>query len=128
MRPALLPLVLLAAGAAGVAACGSSTDDRPATFSYISTAILVPNCATSGCHSKIASTGGVVLDNRLDAYTSLVGADARGNFVIPGDPDRSQLMKLLRGDQIWRMPPDGPLPEADILLIERWILDGAKDD
>jgi cytochrome c len=123
MKSALLPLALLA-----MAACGSSSDDRPVTFSYISTAILTPNCATSGCHSKIASTGGVVLDNRLDAYTSLVGLDARGNFVIPGDPERSQLLKLLRGDNIWRMPPDQPLPDADVLLIERWILDGAKDD
>jgi hypothetical protein len=24
------------------------------------------------------------------------------------------------------MPPDRPLPEADIRLIERWILEGAK--
>jgi len=26
------------------------------------------------------------------------------------------------------MPPDGQLPQADIDLIERWILDGARDD
>jgi hypothetical protein len=26
------------------------------------------------------------------------------------------------------MPPDRPLPEVDIRLIETWILDGAIDD
>ncbi len=27
-----------------------------------------------------------------------------------------------------RMPPDNPLPEADIKLIENWITDGALDN
>ena len=27
-----------------------------------------------------------------------------------------------------RMPPDNPLPEADIRLIETWIADGAQND
>ena len=37
---------------------------------------------------------------------------------------------LLRGQaaNLPRMPPDQPLPEADILLIERWLLEGAQDN
>src|SRR5215470_277043 len=108
----------LIVGALFLWACGSD-DDRPDSFSYIQAAILVPNCATSGCHSKVAAVGGIDLEQPDDAYIYLVGADGNGNFVVPGQPDRSQLMYLLRGDEIWKMPPDQPLPEPDINLIER---------
>jgi hypothetical protein len=27
-----------------------------------------------------------------------------------------------------RMPPDNPLPQTDIQLIETWIADGAQDN
>jgi hypothetical protein len=33
---------------------------------------------------------------------------------------------MLRARGAPRMPPDRPLPEADIALVERWILDGAR--
>jgi hypothetical protein len=109
-------------------ACGASEDDRPARWSYIATAIVLPNCATAGCHSKQTATAGLQLDTVDGAYTQLVGPSGRGNFVIPGDPERSQIMHLLRGTEIKRMPPDQPLPNADIELVERWILAGAKAD
>lgn len=109
-----------------VAACGTETDERPASWSYVAAAIIEPNCSTAGCHSRLSRVAGLELDNRDSAYTFLVGDPARGDFVVPGQPDVSQLVKLLRGDEIRRMPPDQPLPEADIQLIERWILDGAR--
>ena len=34
---------------------------------------------------------------------------------------------MLRARAAPRMPPDRPLPEADIQLIETWILDGARE-
>ena len=48
------------------------------------------------------------------------------DFVIPGDP-ASTLMSLLEGDERRRMPPDAPLPRADIHLIRAWIEDGAPE-
>ena len=33
---------------------------------------------------------------------------------------------MLRARSAPRMPPDRPLPEADIELVEAWILDGAR--
>jgi hypothetical protein len=51
-----------------------------------------------------------------------------GNFVRPGQPESSELMYLLRGNQITIMPPDVPLPDVEIALIERWILEGATCD
>jgi hypothetical protein len=35
---------------------------------------------------------------------------------------------MLRADGAERMPPDRPMAESDIQLIERWILNGAKND
>jgi hypothetical protein len=37
-------------------------------------------------------------------------------------------VQMLRARGARRMPPDRPLPEADIRLVERWILAGAVND
>ena len=122
--------------AALLAVCGCGEDDRPASFEYIHTAILAPNCATASCHTEAVSQAGVRLHTVEAAYTMLVGRPCEGdplaeqaprNFVDPGHPERSRLMYLLRGDEVRRaMPPDRLLPEPDIELIERWILEGAS--
>ncbi len=125
---AIASLAVVLGSIAVQAACTSSTDDRPATLSYIATAIIEPNCATSSCHSQLTRTSGIELDTRTAIYDALVGADGMGNLVVPGQPDRSMLMYLLHGDETWKMPPDEPLAEPDIDLIERWILDGAQDN
>lgn len=109
-------------------ACGDETDERPATWSYIHAAIIMPSCATASCHSAQTSTAGLRLEGAPQAHAILVGYLPSGNYVVPGDPTRSKLMYLLRGQDTWRMPPDQPLPQADIQLIERWILDGARND
>ncbi|MDB4954974.1 MAG: hypothetical protein JWO36_2543 [Myxococcales bacterium] len=45
-------------------------------------------------------------------------------MVVPGDPAASRLFTVL-SDSSKIMPPDVPLPQADIALIERWIAAGA---
>ena len=45
-------------------------------------------------------------------------------YVIPGD-DSSTLLLLLDGNERTRMPPDAPLPAADIDLVRLWIEQGA---
>jgi hypothetical protein len=125
----------LAAIALGLAltACGGE-DTRPATFSYIHAAILVPSCATASCHSDIAATVGVQLETKEGAYQTLVGHPCNGsggdpaprNFVDPGSPETSRLMYQLMGSETRQMPPDVALPEADIALVERWIQEGAQ--
>lgn len=100
------------------AACTSR--ERPASWSYVHAAIIAPNCATSSCHSERAAAAGVVLDDPDSAYEVLL----ERQFVIAGDPS-STLMSLLAGDERPRMPPDAPLPAADIDLVREWIEDGA---
>lgn len=100
--------------------CGGE-DDRPATLGYIQPAILGPACATAGCHSKLTATYGLQLETIEASEAYLLD----GHLVVPYEPDQSRLMYLLHGDEAPQMPPDAPLPPADIALIERWILAGA---
>lgn len=104
--------------------CGSTNDPRPDKWSFISPIIIQPSCATANCHSQLAERSGVMLDTVADGYQQLT----QRHFVMPGDPDNSALMALLRGEGSRRMPPDFPLPEADITLIGSWIADGANWD
>ncbi len=111
MRPWLLPLLALAA-------CGSA-DDRPVTFSYIHAAIILPNCATSGCHSTLTQTAGVDLESPVSARTVFLNVDNAHVDIVP----------LLKGQTPeYRMPPDQPLPDADINLIDRWITQATTID
>lgn len=119
----------------GLSGC-AEIDERPATWSYVHATIIEPNCTTSNCHSWLASTAGLRFDNKEDAYAYLTGricdtelpGQADHNFVVPGEPERSKLMYLLRGEEVRRMPPDTALPDAEIELVERWIAGGALCD
>jgi hypothetical protein len=115
--------VMLVLGAI-LAGCGSTEDSRPAKWSFISPVIIQPSCATANCHSQLAERSGVTLDTVADGFQQLI----QRHFVMPGNPDDSALMALLQGDGTRRMPPDFPLPEADIRLIGAWIADGANWD
>lgn len=114
----LAAVALLALGF--VAACTGDPADRPATWAYLHPAIVAPSCATASCHSGRVATAGVALDEADAAYEALIGR----RFVVPGDP-ASTLMSLLEGNERRLMPPDAPLPAADIELIRSWIEAGA---
>jgi hypothetical protein len=121
-------------------ACGGE-ENRPATWSYISPAIIQPNCATGSCHSKAVAVAGLDLSESDVGWKGLLkqklpprtgtpvypdGQPARP-LVTPGNPEQSRVMNMLRGIGSNRMPPDRPLAEADIDLIETWILKGATE-
>jgi hypothetical protein len=143
--------VATAALLGGLAAGCGLTDPRPAAWEYISPAIFEPNCATSSCHSRAAAVAGLDFSDPDRGYTSLTqlwvwivdpnGTLAEGcrpmdgkvfcqrqhrPLVTPFDPAQSRVVNMLRAQSAPRMPPDRPLPEADIRLVERWILNGAR--
>jgi hypothetical protein len=143
MTVALLAYVGLSVG------CGGP-DQRPPVWSYISPVILQPNCATSSCHSPAAAVAGLDFSDLDTGYASLtrlyvlvIDPTGQGGpgcgladgvvvcerkerpLVVPYDPSQSRLVNMLRARNAPRMPPDRPLPEEDIRLIERWILNGA---
>ena len=134
-RGALGILMMIAVVAS--AACGGADDGRDATWGFISPVIIQQNCATSSCHSHASAVAGLDLSTVNDGYTSLLnlrlpvrasqGEKAR-TLVVPYNPDESRLVQMLRARGARRMPPDRPLPGADIALVERWILAGAVND
>lgn len=125
MRSASGSALLFLLAAAG---CGVETDDRPATFSYIHQAIIVPSCATAACHSTQNHIAGVDMQDRAAAYDQWSITDVKEFSpvygLIGGEVDTSAVGIPEAG----RMPLDSPLPDADILLIGRWIDDGARDN
>ena len=123
-RPHAMTGLLAGLALAGLAGCGSETDDRPAKWSFISATIVEPMCATASCHSSFVKRAGVDLHDRNTGYHSLVDR----LFVIPTNPDASAVITIMRGQGSIRMPPDIALPNADIALIAQWITDGAMNE
>lgn len=129
---------LVAAAAVSGGGCGGSVDEREPSWAYISAAIMQPACATSSCHSKGAAVSGLNMSTAADGYSSLVelslptrrtgATDVPRSLVLPFNPDQSRLVNMLRARGAMRMPPDRPLPEGDIQLVERWILMGAPNN
>jgi len=101
--------------------CATDDDPRPATIAYLLPAVLRPSCATGSCHSRATRAGDLLLDGEPATVRAHLVAK---KLIYPTRP-ASPLLVRLRGTFGDRMPPDAPLPDADIELIERWILDGA---
>jgi hypothetical protein len=106
--------------------CGGTNDERPPQWSFISATIMEPSCATVNCHSAITRQGNVDLSSAKVGYQTLV-LDSTF-YVIPKNPDASTVVGLMNAEGSLRMPPDNPLPQADIALIEHWISDGAQNN
>ncbi len=146
------PPVAVAAGALAGVLSGCSDARRPAEWAYISPAIFQPSCATQSCHSRAAAVAGLDFSDPDRGYESLTAlwvwvpnptatdlrtlscGTAAGQQVCeqrvrplltPYDPNESRVVNMLRARGASRMPPDRPLPEPDIELVERWILNGA---
>jgi hypothetical protein len=134
--PMIFPRLACLAAAAALSivatGCNGASDDRPPAWSFISATITEPSCATVNCHSAITHQGGVDLSSRAAGYQALVGNTSDGGFltyyVFPGNSQASPVVKLMNAVGSIRMPPDNPLPEADIQLIETWINDGAPNN
>jgi len=142
-RPAL-ERARAAAGAAALllaAACGEvKLPTEPGldgggeafTFARVQDEVFTPNCAKAGCHVAAVGAGGMVLEAG-QSYSQIVDRRALGSpldRVEPGDPERSYLLRKVRGDADItgaRMPFDGPpfLSQEQIDGIAGWIRAGA---
>jgi len=49
----------------------------------------------------------------------------RSAVVAPGDPDASPLIRAIRYDAKIKMPPSGKLALAEIVVLEKWVREGA---
>jgi len=85
--------------------------------------ILVQKCYA--CHSARAPKpqGGLLLDTR----DGLLQGGPSGPAVVPGDPDKSPLIKAIRFQGGIQMPPAGKLSEREIAALVDWVRMGAPD-
>ena len=84
--------------------------------------ILKQHCV--GCHGSDEQESRFRLDRLANM---LSGGNSGEPAIVPGDPKSSYLVKLIRHKEPGKeMPPDDPLSEDQIGLIEKWIATGAK--
>lgn len=140
------PVVLIALGSVlGVlSACGNAKtlpfdpgDGRPdpsATFTRVQGEVFSPSCALSDCHSGVLPQAGLDLSAGV-AYVQTMGVASTQqsglNRVEPGDPERSYLVKKLRGDpgiSGSRMPLTGTISDGARQLVIDWVRRGAPRD
>ncbi len=77
--------------------------------------IFEQNCA--GCHgAKVQRSG---LDLRTEE--SVLKGGARGAAVVPGNPEKSLLYKLIKHTEEPAMPMGGKLSDAEIATVAEWI-------
>ena len=79
--------------------------------------LLLEHCAS--CHGRAGGDpeGNLSFDTKADA----LGHDG---FAVPGKPDESLLVQVVRYDGKLQMPPDGKLPPEAIATIEEWVRRG----
>jgi hypothetical protein len=77
------------------------------------------------CHSGQAKNPRAGL--RLDSREGWAKGGDNGPAVVPGDPDRSLLIRAVRQQGELKMPPKGKLPQKQIDLLVRWVQIGAPD-
>jgi hypothetical protein len=85
--------------------------------------LLKQRCYECHSHEK-KMKGGLTLDSKSGWEQ---GGDL-GPAVVPGKPDESLLIKMVRwSDEEHQMPPKEKLPPAEIALLEEWVKRGALD-
>jgi hypothetical protein len=108
---------------------------RAPDFESLLEEVLIPSCATAGCHSATTGAAELFLEGER-AYTSITAptcsnAEAAAKEmqrVVPGEPESSFLfIKMTQpGGMGELMPPAGALSEKDLGRVEDWILGGAS--
>ncbi len=82
--------------------------------------LLADNCFN--CHSaNTNSRGGLRVDDR----NGLIAGGEHGAAIVPGDPEKSLLIKAVRQTDKLKMPPMKQLSEQQIADLTKWIQDGA---
>ena len=83
--------------------------------------LLVANCYN--CHSADSGPKGGL---RVDDHRGLLTGGNGGPAIVPGEPEKSRLLKAVRHEQgAPSMSPKKQLEATEIAVLEQWIKDGA---
>src|SRR5258706_3720753 len=106
------------------AALSSTCRAEEPLVSYHRDLVPIFKRSCTGCHHPGKLKG--ELD--LTTYTAFKKGGKHGESFKAGDPKGSRVMEEIGGEEP-SMPKEGdPLTKEEVALIERWILEGAKDD
>jgi len=101
--------------------------EAPAKVSYYHDIrpVLQANC--QGCHQPAKAKGGYALS---EFKRLLAGGDSEGPAVVPGEPARSAILKMISPQDGEVKMPKGkpPLSNTEVGLLAAWIRQGAVDD
>ena len=107
----------------------ATAKEPPASFQEDVLPVLQGRCVS--CHSPGGGEGYKASGLDLTSYKGVLAGTKYGPMVIPGDPDSSNLMRLLD----WRVAPALRMPHSkkqlsvcDRNAIRAWIRQGAKDN
>jgi mono/diheme cytochrome c family protein len=81
--------------------------------------IFAEHC--QGCHGARKEQGGL----RLDSWKSITETSDSAPVIVPGDLEGSLLVRAVRREAGYEMPPDGPLKPEQVEAIEHWVKIGA---
>lgn len=115
-------MLLIALGLGGV---GAQEDaGRPEFYTAKVKPILDANCGR--CHEGMNHRGGLNISTR----EGMLKGGHTGTVLVPGDPDNSLIVRLIRHegpkDDPMPMPPNRPkLSDADIAVVTHWVKAGA---
>jgi cytochrome c len=119
----VVALMALGLGAGGVQAAGQDEASRPEFYTTKVQPIFRANCYR--CHGGMNHRGGLNIATRAGMMRG--GHD--GAVLVPGDPAKSLLVRLIRHEGPQKdpgpMPPKAKLSDADIATVERWVRAGA---
>jgi len=73
------------------------------------------------CHSGANTRGDLDLTSR----EKLLTGGALGAAIVPGDPDKSLLIRAIRYEGSLQMPPRGKIPDEEIAVLTEWVKMGA---
>ncbi|MEJ7606980.1 MAG: cytochrome c [Bryobacteraceae bacterium] len=88
----------------------------------VASEILKANC--SGCHSAQTKASDFSVAT-LDAV--IAGGKKHGRSVVGGHPEKSTLIKIIKGEISPRMPMGKSLADADVAKLEAWIRNLPQD-
>ncbi len=126
---AAVAFALMVGGSVGMlqptAVQAAAADARSVAF-YTEQVVPVFKANCYRCHAGMAHRGGF----QMDTKAGMLKGGHDGVVIVPGDPDKSLLVRLMRHEG----PADDPMPmpphkdkvsDADIAIVAQWVKAGA---
>ena len=129
MRPLIsqkrLSVLLVLAALNSLALSAEENQAKEVSFYKDIRPIFQANC--QGCHQPSKDKGNYIM---TDFAKLIQGGDSGDPAIVPGDPQNSYLVEVITPiDGEAEMPQKADqLHETEIALINKWVLEGAKDD